>query len=376
VSEAEQTYTLGPDESFRLDSCSFTVGVANEGTSMIPTLIAQDGGGFTIAEIAAPALQVVTAAGGPIAYSGPAAFSDQFSVLPPDGYGGYTLHDFGAGVTTSQITLTWLQPPGQQAFVAETWLSSPGAASMGAIIGTETVVNEDTVTVQLTSGIAAGHHLLLHVTLLSSQNWINPTAPMLPVVSDSKGGNSLVPVAGLLPVWAQTSLQRPDGLYLSSWNVFWRILNPLSAGDTVTLTNVRGPALWMELDVNDITGLTAANPIGPNAGGNYTQIGQSPGVSPFTSTAAPTPKWTGPILIGAGYLIPDSGIADVMLARGGVEISPLFGSSVGGLTKYVQAPLPELHLGPQDTLTAASFDFSNQRLGDTISNFLVWGIDE
>jgi hypothetical protein len=151
---------------------------------------------------------------------------------------------------------------------------------------------------------------------------------------------------------------------------------PLVAGDTVTLTNVVGPARWLSMNANDVTGLTAGNPIGPNAGGNYTQIGQSPAVSPFTSVAAPTPKWTGPVLIGDGYLVPDGGIADVMLARGGVEIEPLSAFPALGARTYIQAPLPELHLGPADTLTVTSFDTPGERTQDAISAYLVWGVDE
>jgi len=376
VAEAQEIYQLGGNESFRLDAASFTIDFASQSDFVIPTLIAADRAGHVFATIAAPGLTIASGVLAPIAFTGPAAFSDQFSVFPPDGYGGYTLHDFGAGVTTSQITLTWTQPPGLQAWAAETWLASAGAASMGPVIGTATVENTSTVTVTLTSGISAGHHLLLHVTLLSEQNWINPTAPMLPTVTDSKGGNNLDPVAGLLPVWAQTSLQRPDGLFLSSWNVFWRINTPLVAGDTVTLTNVRGDAFWLSMNANDITGLTAGNPIGPNAGGNYTQIGQSPGVSPFTSTAVPTPKWTGPVLIGSGYLIADGGIANVQFATGGVEAMPLGASVAVGSTTYVQCPIDTLHLGPGDTLTVCSFDENGVRVEDMISNYLIWGVDE
>ena len=247
---------------------------------------------------------------------------------------------------------------------------------MGPVIGTKLVENTGTVTVTLTSGIAAGHHLLLHLTFLSPQNWINPTAPDLPLVTDSKGGNNLDPVAGALPVWGQSSLVRPDGLYLTSWFVLWRINTPLSAGDTVTLTNVRGSAFWMQLDVNDITGLTAGNPVGGNPGSNYVQIGRTPGTSPDTSVAAPTPKWTGPVFFDSAYLIADGGVINMQFARGGVEIEPLGAPAFFGLTTYIQCPLPELHLGPLDTLTATSFDTTGERTQDMISQYLVWGIDE
>jgi hypothetical protein len=376
TSEAEQTYTLGPNEAFRLDAVSFTIDWASEGTYVIPRLVAKDSGGFTLAEIDAVALGIAPPVLTPFTFTGPANLTDDVSVLPPDGYGGYLFHDFGAGVTTSQITLNWTQPPGEQAWVAELWLGSAGAASMGPVIGTSTVENTDTVTVQLTAGISAGHDLLLHVTLLSAQNWINPTDKYRPVITDSRGGNVLEPAYPEPGAYAQTSLQRPDGLYLSSFVCFYRISNPLSAGDTVTLRNVLGPALWMSMNANDVTGLKSPEPRGPNAGGNYVQLGQAPGVSPFTSTPNPVPKWVGPVLINDAYLIPDGGIVNAMFARGGVEIIPPPGAGFAGAVSYDQAPLPELHLGPFDTLTASSQDTANERTGDLIKAFLVWGVDE
>lgn len=376
TSEAQQTYTLGPAEHFRLDACSFKITYAQQGFNVAPTLIAADQGGFVFAKIAAPIVFTNAPSFNPFAFTGPAVMGDDFSVLPPDGYGGYLLHDFGAVPVTSQITLAWDQPPGLQGWAAELWLRSPGAASMGPLIGTATATDAETVTVALSSGIAAGHYLLLHVTYLGTQNWINPVVADRPIVTDSVGGN-IVDYSGIpLGGFAVTSLQRTDGQYLSSACYFYRIVNALSAGGTVTLRNVRGVSRWLSLNVHDITGLTVGNPIGPNAGGNYTQIGQAPAVSPSTSVAVPTPKWVGPVLINDAYLVPLGLSIDTQFSRGSVEIMPVPFSFDSGSQSYSQATLPELHFGPGDTLTAASYDQTGLRVEDTVSDFLVWGIDE
>jgi len=374
------TYTLGPGEAFRLDACTFRVAWSNTGIFVTPTLQARNQGGDLIADIAAPSV-VLSNPEFPsgFSYTVPAVMADAVTIQAPDGYGGYLLHDFGGTVTTSQITGAFDAPPATQGWATEVWLKSAGAASMGPVIGTETVENTDTVPVTLTAPIAAGHHLLIHVIFLSPQNWINPVTADQPVVTDSVGGNPLVPPPVpnvLLPVWGQTSLQRSDGLFLSSWVVFLEIVNPLAAGDTVTLTNVRGPMEWLRADVNDLPGLDGPGPIGPNAGGNYIQIGQTPGASPFTSTATPTPKWVGPVLINDSEIFPLGGNLDVSLARGETHPIPEPFSSQTPAPTYAQMGLPDLHLRQGDTITATSMDETGPRVGDLIENFLIYAVDE
>jgi hypothetical protein len=373
------TYTLGPGETFRLDSATFTIAWSNQGGYVTPVLQARNQGGDLIADIAAPSIVLFNPEfPSGFSYSVPAVLADTVMIDAPDGYGGYLLHDFGAGVTTSQITGAFDAPPATQGWATEVWLRSAGAASMGATIGSETVENTDTVTVTLTSPIAAGHHLLLHVIFLSPQNWLNPVTADQPVVTDSVGGNSLVPTPVpnvLLPVWGQSSLQRSDGLFLSSWVVFWRIVNPLPAGATVTLRNVRGPMEWLRIDVNDLTGLNGPGPIGPNAGGNYIQIGQTPGASPFTSTANPVPKWVGPVLINDSEIFPLGGTLDVSLARGETHPIPEPFTSGNPAPTYAQMGLPELRLVQGDTITATSMDETGPRTGDLIEHFFIYGVD-
>lgn len=376
ISEASQTYTLGPQEAFRLDSASFSIDYANEGSYVIPTLIARDKGGFLIAEIEAPALlgspPILTG----FTFSGPAAMADAFELALPDGYGGYLFHDFGAGVTTSQITMNWPQPPGLAAFASELWLSSPGAASMGPIIGTATVTDTDTVTVTLTAPVAAGRYLMLHTTIVGTARWASPPVTYRPLVTDSVGGNIIDYPDALTAALAFNTLQRSDGLWFSTYVEFYRIVNPLGVGATVTLQNRPGAPLWMQLNVNAVTGLTVGSPRGPNAGGNYAGTGQQANVSPHTGTENPVPKWVGPVLIIDNYVVPAGGSMDVQFARGGVEIEPLFGTAFATSPVYVQAPLPELHLTPFSTLTATTKDTTSTRYGDLISDFLVYGVDD
>lgn len=373
----EATYALAAGEQFRIDAVTFAITSSPDGNPVVPTLIARNPGNAIIQQIeATAAVGAATPTFAGMSYTGPAVMADAFSVLAPSGYSGYLLHDFGAVPTTSQITVTGPLPPGTQMSADELWLRSAGAVAIGGIIGESIVTATDTVTVTLGAGVLAGHHVLLHLVMLSPVDWLNPQNLPRIVVTDSAGGNSLDPPTAALGEQAPTSLRRTDGLYLASICNLWRVVTPLGAGATITVRVPSGPSHWMQLDAHDVTGLTAGNPIGPNAGGNYVQIGQSPGVSPFVSTANPVPKWVGPVLINDSYVYPLAGDLDVMLGRGiytaGVSATiPALGASV-----YTQAGMSELVLTDSDTLTAISLDGDGQpRAGDAVTGFTIWAVD-
>src|SRR5258708_34088213 len=87
----EQIYTLKAHESLRLDSVSFAIDQANEGTWVIPTVTATSSGGATIAEIAAPAVQLTPPPLGPFPSTGPPVMTDDFSRIPPGASPGWLL---------------------------------------------------------------------------------------------------------------------------------------------------------------------------------------------------------------------------------------------------------------------------------------------
>jgi hypothetical protein len=376
VSEAEQTYTLGPAEAFRLDACSFTIDYVNDGGFVIPTLIVRDSGGFTVAEIAAPSLSITPGSLDPFTYTGPATLTDDFSDRPPGGYGGYLLHDFGAGVTTSNVTVTWTIPPGSSAAITMQWLRSAGAVTLGPSVGDTTVENTDTATIALTDAVAAGDYLLLRYSYVSDAQLVDTQLPP-PTVTGSVAGNMLDfsghPVNG----FAVVSAPAPSGEWVSSAVLFYRVVNALNIGDTVTLQLPGGQVPWLTLAGHDLAGLTVGNPVGPNAGGNYVALGEGFSASPTTIfPVLGVPKFTGAVLFNGVYTLIEGATADVMFARGGVESLTPFASGSFAPTHYVQCALPELHLGPRDTVTAASFDTLGPRDEDAIQNFLVWGVDE
>lgn len=373
---ASQTYTLGPREAFRLDAASFTIAWAQDDGYIIPTLTARDSGGSLIANMQTPAPSLIGAGLAGFDYTGPAVFSDGYQVLSPAGYTGYALHDFGAAVTTAHLFAAWTQPPGLTAASFASWLRSAGAVTMGAGIGFATVYSSATVTATLSAGVLANHYLLLHLTMRQDFQLKLGTTPR-PTATDSVGGNVLDFDNAATYGYGLQSVAQPNGIWLNSCALFYRIVNPLAIGDTVTVTLPGGAARWMDLTVHDVTGLTVGNPIGPNPGGNFVGAGVGGSVSPLDFNGTGTvPKWTGGVLINSSYRVAALGSSSVQFARGGVELETP--GAVAGFTPaaYLQAAIPELHLGPFDTLTASSQNTLGIRDADVISDFLLYGIDE
>jgi hypothetical protein len=374
---AKLTYTLGPGEAFRLDACTFTINVGHGDDFITPTLIVKDAGGFDVAEIAAPSLLQPSSSFGPFAFSGPAVFGDDYENAPPGVYNGYLLHNFGAGIVTADLIGAYPNPPALAGGMSAVWLRAAGAATLAAPLG-EAII-EDSASVMVTiqaPGVSAGDYLALHWSSLDDHRIVGATVPH-PTASDSVGGNQLDFHDAGTYGYALASLQRSDGLWLNTGFEWWRVTNALPAGATVTYTP-GSPPLWLQLIVHPISGLTVGFPVGPNAGGNYVGLGVSSAGNPLSTSGAPfgTPKWVGPVLINDLYILGSQGAVEVSMARGGLESQAAPSVFVSGATAYAQVALPELHLGPQDTLTAASFDSAGLRVEDLISDFLVWGVDE
>lgn len=378
VSAYQQTYTLGPQERFRLDAVNFSVAFAYDGTTLNPTLRVADAGGATIAEIAATQEDILGPPGFNVFdYSGPAVFSDDWQLQPPRGYYGYVLHDFGAALTTSQMTIDWGLGPTARAGWNTVWLRSPGAVTYGGVIGAATALLSNTVTVPLTAGVAAGRYVLLQVCLVDQTHVVRFGDPVTFTATDNVGGNVLVPETqqtGAAPVWVATG----DGYYIEAFTGVYRINNALAAGDRIVCTLPDQTLLWFGVQAHVVTGLNFANPYGPNPGGNYLGVGEFPVPgSPFTTPAVPTPIWTGPVLTNAVHPVPSPNTLDVSMARGLTYFAqPLNGVlSVGG--DYTQMALPELHLKPRDTVSVLALDANGDpRPGDLVSDLLLYGVDE
>lgn len=372
------TYTLDGKESFQLDTASWTAAVAADGDVAMPILRIADPSGAIIAEVAP---QAASANFPPnpfgFSYTGPAVLADSDSILPPNVYTGYLMHDFGGIVVTNRYTTIWNQPPWEKANVAIWWLRSPGAVTLSPVIGQATVIESRTVTVPLTAGVAAGAYCLVVVQVLGPTEFV--------LLQDRTGFSVTTNVAGgVLDFSGQPWLGMPfvtlpttRGLYTMAWMDYLRAVNPMVAGDTVTVTVPNYGPVYLSVSLHEITGLTVGNPIGPNAGGNFVADFGTVSVSPATHLSGPVPKFVGPVMfMGTTVATPDA-FYDVMMERGGV--ATLGSASFPPLPahRYAQVALPELHLSPGSTVTATSINLAGQpRVADVVTDFLLYGPDE
>jgi hypothetical protein len=374
----QQTYTLGPQEAFRLDAVNFAIGFAYDGQVLDPTLRIQNAGGLTVAEITATQEDILGPPGfSSFDYSGPAVFSDDEAIQPPLGYYGYGLHDFGAGPTSSQITVDNPSTQTRQTGVAFTWLRSAGAVTIAPKSGTASGPLTETLTATLTAAAPAGSYLLLAMTYLDEVSILSDQGQARPTVTDTVGGNVL-DYSGFT-TWAfnYKNLTTPTGEAVHCGSVFYRIVNPLGIGDKVTVKLNNSDPLWFGLNAHVVTGLTVGNPIGPNAGGNYTGFSEFPNTLPFTTSRVPTPVWTGGVLFAGLATVPRPNTLDVCMARGQTYFAQQLSGIFGPGPDFTQMALPELDLGPNDTITVLALDADGTpRVGDVVSDFLVYGLDE
>jgi hypothetical protein len=155
-------------------------------------------------------------------------------------------------------------------------------------------------------------------------------------------------------------------------------VSPLAAGDTVTLKLNQGPAEWMHMRVHDVTGLTVGNPIGQQPPANYISIATGSHTTPIVINGAfGAPTWKQAVIINTCIRFPPFATLDAMLARGLSFYTQPLNFLEPPNHFYTQLPLPELHLIQGDTITVESMDENGLlRLGDTISDYLIWGVDE
>jgi hypothetical protein len=373
-----QTYTLGPQERFRLDSVSFSIPFAYDGQVLNPTLRVNSASGQTIAEITGTQEDILGPPGfSQFFYTGPAAFTDDDQMQPPRGYYGYGIHDFGAGLTTSQITINnahGVPPVVTEAF---TWLRSPGAVTMGPAIGAAQAALTDTLTVQLSAPIAAGDYLLISMVYLDQVQKDSSDFEPRPTVTDPVGGNVLDFSGHNSWAFAYEQLAITGGMWIHGGSEFYRIVNPLAAGDLVTVKLNNTDPLWFGMHVHDVAGLTVGNPIGPNAGGNYVGFNMVQSTNPFTTASVPTPIWTGAVLFAGIYQVGTPNTLDVCMARGQTYFAVPLHGIFGPGPDFTQIALPELDLEPRDTITALALDQDGTpRVGDLITDFLIYGVDE
>lgn len=377
----ESVYTLGGAESFRLDTASWSHTVAPDSDTCQPVLRCADASGSVFAECTPP---VFFANNTPnpfgFTYAGPAALTDDFAIQPPNGYQGYLFHDFGAAPIQSAMTVTWPQPPGLAAAAAATWFRSPGAISMGPVIGSGIAVESSTITVTLTAPVAAGQYLIIACSLLDTSRFAFTAGKSAVTVTDSVGGNVLVFDAILTVGLGITSVRAATGLAIEGVYELYRIVNPLGVGATVTVTFADPTIEWFGCNLHAVTGMAAANPIGPNPGSGDVGVGAGSATSPITFpnvVGPPDPIWVGGVLIDGAYVTASNQTVDVMLERGGVTQTQTNITASLPTHGYTQAALPDLHLGPGDTLTALAVNSLGQaRVADVVTDFLLWGVDD
>lgn len=374
----QQTYTLGPQERFRLDSVNFSIPFSSDGQVLDPTLRIASTSGQTIAEVTGTQEDILGPPGfSTFGYTGPAVMTDDFMWQPPNGYIGYLLHDFGAAVIPSKLTVTQPVAAFNRASMAVTWLRSPGAVTMSAGVGETFATLTNTVTVTLTAPVAAGDYLLLDVAMLSATPFVSSGSFGDIAVTDSVGGN-LLDFSGFTDIgFSFVSRDAGRGLTVTTFMDFYRVVNPLPAGATVTVTLNHAQTLWLGVRAHDVTGLTVGNPIGPNPGGNIIGFGATLGASPTVVPGPLTPNWTGAVIISGLYFLLATNTLDVCMARGQTYFAQPLTGIFGPGPDFTQVALPELHLEPNDTLTVLALDQDGSlRVGDVISDFLIYGVDE
>lgn len=375
------TYTLAGTERFRLDTASWLHGVASDSDTCLPVLRCTDADGSVVAGATAVATTArLTPNPIGLTFAGPAAFVDTDAIQPPDAYTGYVLHDFGAVPITSNATLAWNQPPGGPAGGGAIWLRSAGVVVAGGQVGFGNSAESGAVTLRMTAGAAAGNYLALMLATVTPTNAI-ATLPFASIaVTSNVAGNVLDTSGNTALTGLVVQARAADGWFVTLFPLFYRLVNPLVAGDTVTVT-LTGVDVWrIDAACNVITGLTVGNPYGPSAGGNYTASTSSSNVSPVAINgiaAIGTPKWVRGVLVMGAYSTPLESTLDVMLERGSVEHLGTPAMPALPTHGYTQATLPELHFGPGDTLSALALNSLGQpRVTDTVDDFLLWVLDE
>lgn len=381
VSPYQAVYTLAGTERFRLDAASWLIDVASDSDTCLPVLRARDANGETIADCTVEGfLTPSLPAPSSVEMTVPINKVDDYTASPTNGYVGYWLNDFGSPGVRDGVTIDWPQPPGLTDATSYIWLKSPGAVSYGPVIGAATTTETNTCTVTMTNPVAAGHYVMLVCSLVDTTGFARISPKTLLTVTSSVAGN-VVDDGGYTQLGAApVRVQGPDGFYVEAFAVFYRVVNPYTVGDTITLTIANGSILRFRVQAHDVTGLTVGNPFGPNAGGNTNQLTAGGPVSPYSNIPV-NPfdqfQWIGPVLSMSAFALPTRAEAQVMLARGG--LTPLGSSSAVLLPDiaYAQAALPDLHLAPGCTVTMETVDSSgNVRTQDTLATALLWALDE